>query len=292
MRAGPAIRRRSGPFVIPARVLLLSSGLLATGLALFNLYHEFHAKQVDLIYAVIAVLIAVIWLVALIAGFGGSRLAVFFAGTVAFVEFGVIASTHFVVGPSDIDTFWKAEGLPVAAVDMSLIPACMLVMVSAIVCWSTPSGRSRRLTMLPVLLVALVGATCVILQATDDIRRADFGAANAEDGTFAAAVLATAWLIGAFWIARVRRTGALIIALSTAGISYSFVTLHLVKRGIPISAIASHSGAIWAVVAAGAAVLAAASFLFSLGVVALSLRRSRRRPADATVKPLRRGAQG
>ena|SRR2546421_5486038 len=289
MRAGPAIRRRDGPFVLPARVLLLLSGLLAIALALFNLYHELHAKQVDQLYAAVAVIVAAVWLATLIAGFAGSRLAVFFAGAIGFIEFGVIASTHFVVGPADIDTFWKAEGLPVATVDMALIPCCVLVVMCATVCWSTPGGRSPRLSMLSVLLVALVGAVGVILQATDDIRRADFGAANAEDGTFAAAILATGWLIGALWISRARRTGALLVAVSTAGVWYSFVTLHLVKGGIAISAIALHSGAVWAGMAAGAAVLAAASFLFSLGLLALSLLRPRR-PAAATAKPLRRGA--
>jgi hypothetical protein len=284
------MRAQSGPFVLSARLLLLASGVLALGLALFNLYHEFHAKQVDQLYAIVALAVAVAWLASLIAGFAGSRLAVFVAGAIGFVEFAVIASTHFVVGPTDVDTFWKAEGLPIATVDMALIPGCVLVIMSAVVCWSTPRGRVQRSTMLPVLIVALLGAVCVLLQATDDIRRADFGAANAEDGTFAAAVLATGWLIGGLWIARVRRTGALIIAVSTAGVWFSFVTLHLVKGGVTIDTIVSRSGAFWALVAAGAAILAGASFLFSLGLLALSIVRRVRQPAAEPVKPLRRGA--
>lgn len=276
--------------MLSARVLLVLSGVLAIGLALFNLDHEFHARQVDQLYAIVAIAVAVAWLAALIGGFAGSRFAVFAAGAIGFVEFAVIASTHFVVGPADVDTFWKAEGLPIATVDMALIPACVLVVVSAIVCWSTPRGRVQRLTMLPVLIVALVGAVCVLLQATDDIRRADFGAANAEDGTFAAAVLVTGWLIGGFWIARVRRTGALIIAVSTAGVWFSFVTLHLVKGGVTINTIASRSGIFWAAVAAGAAILAGASFVFSLGLLVRSILRSLRQPAAETAKPLRRGA--
>jgi hypothetical protein len=290
MRAGPAIRAQSGPFVLPARALLLLSGGLALGLALFNLDHEFHAKQVDQLYTIVAVVVAVVWLASLLAGFAGSRLALFVAGAIGFVEFAIIASTHFVVGPADIDTFWKAEGLPVAGVDMALIPACVLVISSAVVCWSTPRGRVRRLTMLPVLIVALLGAVCVLLQATDDIRRADFGAANAEDGTFAAAVLSTGWLIGGLWIARARRTGALIIAVSTAGVWFSFVTVHLVKGGVTIDTIASRSGVVWAMVAAGATILAGASFLFSLGLLALSIVRPVRQPAAEPAKSLRRGA--
>lgn len=289
MRTRPPARVRSGPFVIPARTLLLVSGLLSLGLGLFNLYHEFHANQVDIVYVTVASGVGLCGLVLLVAAFFGLRIAVFLSGLIAFVEFAIILSTHFVIGPVDIDTFWKSEGLPIATVDMALVPATTLVVVSAAVAWGTPRGRNRRLETLPILVVAVIGAVLVILQATDDIWRADFGRANAEDGTFAAAILATVWLMGALWIARVRRTGALLIAVATFGIAYSFVTLHLVRGGIPVSAIASKSGIAWAYIQAGAAVLAAASCLLSLGILVQSVFRRRAR-ATATKQPVRRGA--
>jgi hypothetical protein len=273
MRARPGDRRPSGPFIIPARFILLIGGVLAIGLGAFNLFHELHAGQVDRTYAIVVLLVGVVWLAAIVFAFLGWRLAIFAAGLLAFIEFGVIASTHFVVGPVDIDVFWKAEGLPLATVDMALVACCILVATSAIVCWSTPRGRNPRMETLPILVVALLGAVLTILQATDDIRRANFGASNAEDGTFAATVLAAAWLLGGLWIARVRRTGALVIALATFGVWYSFVTLHLVSGGTTVTVIASRSGVAWALIAAAAANLAAASFVLAIGLLVLSLVR-------------------
>ncbi|HEV2012499.1 MAG TPA: hypothetical protein VGR77_01230 [Candidatus Dormibacteraeota bacterium] len=122
----------------------------------------------------------------------------------------------------------------------------------------------------------------MILQATDGVHRLDFGTANPEDGAFAAAIAASLWLLGGLWIARVRRTGALLIALATFIVWYSFVTLHLVKGGIGINKIASSSGMIWAVISVAAAVLAAASFLLALGILVLAIfRPSRSNPAQA-----------
>src|SRR3984893_13657425 len=48
MRASPAVRRAQGPFVLPARTLLMASGLLAVALAAFNLGHELHSTNVDI----------------------------------------------------------------------------------------------------------------------------------------------------------------------------------------------------------------------------------------------------
>src|SRR2546429_5048121 len=45
--------------------------------------------------------------------------------------------------------------------------------------------------------------------------RSDFGSATPEDGAFAAAVAIILWLVGALWLARARRTGALLIMLGT-----------------------------------------------------------------------------
>lgn len=281
---------RSGPFLLPARVLLVLAGVPAIALGVFNLLHELHAGQVDRLYTVLALLAFAIWLASLIVAFLGSRFGVFVAGAFGFIEFGLIASSHFVTGPQALGQFVKTEGLPIATVDMTLIPLCILVVMSALVSWSHPRGRSASLQTLPILIVAVLGAILVILQGTDDLHRADFGSANPEDGAFAAAALASGWLVGALWLARVRRTGTIVIALATFAISYSFVTLHLVMGGTSITAIASKSGAPWAVAAAGAVILAGASFLLVLGLFLWSMLRARGAARGIAAQPVRRGA--
>ncbi len=279
MPGSPKSRRSQGPFVIPARVLLLLTGLLAIGLGLFNLYHEYHAHQVDGVYGVVGIVLALVWLVSLALGFLGRRLGVFIAGAIAFVQFAVLTSGHFVIGPNDIDNFWKIEGLPVATADMGLFVACVLVVFAAVVCWSTPRARSSKLDTVPVLIVALIGAVLVILQATDQIHRAAFDGFNAEDGTFIAAVLASTWLLGGLWIARVRRIGALVIAVATFFVAFSFLSQHLLPGATPIDTVAKDSGVAWAAYATGAFILAGASLLFSVGVLLFGLlpRRNRKR---------------
>jgi hypothetical protein len=156
---------------------------------------------------------------------------------------------------------------------MGLLPACALSFLAAIVSWSHPTGRRRRLETLPLLVVAVVGACLVILAATDSLRRSDFGLANPEDALFVAAVTAAGWLVGAFWIGRVRRTGAIVIAVATFNVWYSFISIHLARGGTPVSDIASKSGPVWAGIALGSAILAVASFLAALTFFALALVR-------------------
>lgn len=276
--------------MLPARIVLLGAGVLAVGLGFLNLFHELHAGQVDVIYTTVAVIVGQIWLVSLVVAFLGFRFGVFLAGAVAFIEFAVIASSHFVSGSGALGLFVNKEGLALAAVDMALVPACALVVMSAAVCWSNPRGRNKDLSTLSLLVAAFVGSVLVILQATDDLHRADFGSASIEDGAFAATVLVSAWMTGGLWIARVRRTGALIIALATFGVWYSFVTLHLLKGGTGMSEITSKTGNVWAVIAVAAAVVAGASFLVSVGLLALSLVRRRRAAPAGASQPVRRGA--
>ena len=275
--------------MIPARILLLAGGVIAVGLGVFNLLHELHAGLVGRLYTGIALVVAIVWLAAIVVAFAGSRFGAFVAGATAFIEFAVVSSNHFVIGPGALTVFVKSEGLPVASVDMAIVPVCALVVISAVVAWSHPVGRTTNLETVPILVVALVGAVLVIVQATDDLHRGDFGTANGEDGAFAAAVVATAWLAGGLWIARVRRTGAILIALSTFVVWYSFITLHLVAGGTSVSDIASKSGAVWAVAAAGATVLAGASFLLALGLLIWSVVRPKRASVAAS-QPVRRGA--
>lgn len=290
MRARPAVRRGQGPFVLPARILLLTSGLLAVGLGAFTLLHERHSGQVDGVYTIVALILGAVWLACLVLAFLGFRIGVFGAAALAFTDFGVTASTHFVSGPGAIGGFVRSEGLPVAAVAMGLVCACVLTVISATVAWGNAKGRDRRLDTLPLLLVALAGAVLVILQATDGVHRDNFGSANTEDGAFAAAITASLWLLGGLWIGRVRRVGALMIMLATFIVWYSFVTLHLLKGGTSLSEVASKSGAIWAVFSAAAAVLAAASFLVALGLLAQSILRRKRAAVPAGAQPARRGA--
>jgi hypothetical protein len=287
MRNRPS--KRSGPFLVPARIVLLVSGLLAIGLAVGNLYYQFQGHQVDVVYAGIALAVAVVWLAGVIAAYLGWRLGIFVSGAIGFVQFCVLASSEFVVGPNDIDVLWKAVGLPVAPVEMGLIAASIIVVISAVVAWGSPTGRAPELESLPVLIVAVAAAVLVILQATDTLQRDQFGASNPEDGTLTAAIFAAGWLLGALWMASAQRLGALLVALTTFAVWFSFVTTHLLNGGTPITAIAKRSGAPWAVIDASAAILAAASFVFSVVVLVLLTVRQMRAPRSDEA-PVRRRA--
>jgi hypothetical protein len=186
------------------------------------------------------------------------------------------------------------EGLPVAAALIGLVFACVLTIMAAIVCWSHATGYSRRRETLPLLVVAAIGALLAILEATNNVHLATnalpgFGTTSAEDGAFTAAITASVWLIGGLWIARVRRTGALLIALATFMVCYSFVILH-VRGGTPLSVIATKSGLIWAVIAVAVAILAAASLLVALGLLAISILRRKRAAVPTGTRPARREA--
>jgi len=272
MRTSPAGRGAQGPFVVPARLLLLVAGLMSVALGSFNLIHELRSGNVDVIYLAVGGVVALIWLVSLYLAWRGSRLAVFVAGLIAFTEFGVIASGHFVTAPWEIDVYANHEGLPVAAVLIALLPACALTVVGAVVAWSHPTGRLRRLETLPLLVVSVLGGILAVLQTTDNVGRKDFGTATPEDGAFAAAVAIILWLVGVLWLARARRTGAIAIMLGTFILADAFVTLH-VLGGTPVSVIASKSGVVWAVIAVGVATLAAASFVAALTFLVAALTR-------------------
>lgn len=273
---------------MPARFVVLIAGLTGVALAGVNLWHEFHAAIVDRNIALGRAASGVVWLVAIILGFLGLRLGVFVAGAIAFAEFALTASTHFESGASaSLENFVKKEGVTMAPVDMVLLLACIMLVIGAAAAWTSPNGRNHQLATLPLFMASLVGAALVIAQASDDFRRTDFGSANPEDGAFAAVILAALWLVGGLWISSVRRTGALFIALATFGVWYSFVTLHVVS-GTTVNQIASNSGLVWAISAAGAAIVAAASFLVVTGLLAWSF--VRRKPPSAAAQPVRRGA--
>jgi len=290
MRASPAVRRAQGPFVLPARLLLLFASLLAIALGAFNLAHELHAGEVDIIYTVVAGAAVLLWLVSLLLVYKGVRVGAFIAGTIAFIEFGVIVSAHFVSGPAALSAFARHEGLQLASALMGLLPACLLGVMAAIVSWSHPTGYRRRLESLPLLIVGFAGAVLVVLAATDAINRSDLGGANPEDAAFIAAITSAAWLAGALWIARVRRTGAIVIAVGTFNIWYSFITIHLTKGATSVSEIGAKSGTIWAVISVAAPVLAAASFLVALGLLVVPMVRRKPGAVQVGTQPARRGA--
>src|SRR6266702_4169892 len=247
MQARPAGRVRQGPLLIPGRVLLLFSGLLALALSVFNLFHELHAAEVDRNYTIVALAIGVVWLASIILAFRGQPVGVLLTGALAFID---------------------------------LVVACVLTVMAAIVCWGHASGSSRRRETLPLLIVAAIGTLLAVLDATDNVHLAGqalpgFGTTAAEDGAFTAAIIAALWLVGGLWIARVRRTGALLIALATFMICYSFVILH-VRGGTPLNVIATKSGLIWAVIAAAVAILAAASLVAALGLLVIPIVRRTR----------------
>jgi len=283
--------RRGGPFVIPTRMLLLVSGLIAVALGSFTLLHERRSGQVDAVYLIVGLIVGVIWLASLVLAFRGVRTGIFLAAAFAFIDFGVTATSLFEAEPASLGSFVRSEGLPVATVAMSLLCACVLTVVTAAVAWGNASGRDRRLNTLPLLLVAVAGAVLVILRATDGVHRDSFGTANTEDGAFAAAVTASLWLLGGLWIARVRRVGALIIMLATFIVWYSFIGLHLLKGGTTLSQVAAKSGVIWVVFSASAAILAAASFLaaFAWFVLAVVQRPGLKSAPTATAVQRGRG---
>ena len=294
MQARPAVRVRQGPLLIPARVLLLVFGLVALALGVFNLFHELHAGDVDRNYTIVALVIGVVWLASIILAFRGQPVGVLLTGAIAFIELGAIATAHFTSTAAAIGSYVLKEGLPVAAALIGLVVACAITMMAAVVSWGHGTGSYRRRGTLPILIVAAIGALLAVLEATDNVHLAGkalpgFGTTGAEDGAFTAAIVAALWLVGGLWIARVRRTGALLIALATFMVCYSFVILHI-RGGTPLNVVTDKSGLIWAVIAAGVAILAAASLVVVLGLLALSFVRPRRATAPAGTRPARREA--
>src|SRR3989442_13997673 len=110
-------------------------------------------------FTAVALVVGAIWLVCIILAFIGLRFGIFGAAAIAFVEFAVVASTHFVSAAGALGTFVKHEGLPVATVAMALVPACAVVVISAAVSWTNSLGRNARLEELRQPLAAVLRAT-------------------------------------------------------------------------------------------------------------------------------------
>jgi hypothetical protein len=260
----PTKSRRSGPFVLPARVVFVFSGGLAIAMALVHLFDEVQRAEVDAFYAVLAVIASQLWLFSLYFAWRGNRLALAVAGFLAFAEFGIQASTHFAIGIYAVEFLAPSRGVGFTVNLLLLEVACAVCFITAIICASNPRGSVRRLESFPFLLVALAGTSAVILHAANDVGLKSFGSISIEDGLAFAAITATAWIIGALWMAGAPRLGALLVALAAANVVIPFVTLHLAKGGVSLDQIAKQSGAGWAVLAAAMAILAAASLIGSL----------------------------
>jgi hypothetical protein len=256
--------RRRGPFILSARLVFVASGLLAIAMGLVHLFDEVQRTEVDVFYAVVAAIVSQLWLLSLFFAWRGNQLALALAGFLAFAEFGVQASTHFAIGVYAVEFLTPSRGIGFPVNLMLLEVACAISFVTAIVCISNPRGTIQRLESFPFLLVALAGASALILHAADDIGRKGFGAIGIEDGVAVASITATIWIIGALWMAGAPRLGAVLVALATANVVIPFITLHLAKGGVSLSQIAKQSGAGWAVLAAAMAILAAASLIGSV----------------------------
>jgi hypothetical protein len=267
----PTTARRRGPFLLPARVVFVSTGVLAIAMGLVHLFDEVQRTEVDVFYAVIAVIVSQVWLLSLFLAWRGNQLALALAAFLAFAEFGVQASTHFAIGVNAVEFLTPSRGIGFPVNLMLLEVACAISFITAIVCISNPRGTVRRLESFPFLLVALAGASALILHAANDIGRQGFGSLSIEDGVAVATITATAWIIGALWMAGAPRLGAVLVALATADVVIPFATLHLANGGVSLDQIARQSGVGWAVLAAAMAILAAASLIGSLTWLAWKL---------------------
>jgi hypothetical protein len=174
--------RKSGPFVLPARVVFVSSGLLAIAMGLVHLFDEVQRTEVDVLYAVIAVIVSQLWLFSLFFAWRGNRFALAFAGFLAFAEFGVQASTHFAIGIYAVEFLAPTRGVGFTVNLLLLEVACAVCFVSAIICASNPRGTSQRLESFPFLLLALAGASALLLHAANSVGLRSFGSISIEDG--------------------------------------------------------------------------------------------------------------
>jgi len=269
--ASPYFRAKRAPFLIPARVLVVIVGLVAISAAVLHLVDEVQRTESAGIFLLAVIGLGVIWLVSLGIAWRGSRIALFIAGLLAFAEFGLQATNHFITGGSqDISTLALHRGLAVGITLLALGPACLLTSIAAIEAVSNPRGRSVSRTGLVQLAISVPGVIFLILHAADDLGRGGFGSISPEDGSFLAMVIATIWALGALWTAGHPRRGSVLTAVATGFVLVPFYSLHL-AGGVSLATIAQKSGAVWAVVAGAMAGCAALAFALAAGFLITSL---------------------
>ena len=274
VRASSARAPRTGPFVISPRVLLVASSLLAIAMGLLHVVDELQLNQVGTAYAAVAVVVSLAWLVSVFFTFRGSRIALTIGALIAFTEFATQAVSHFTAGPQGLSSVISSRGLGFAVTLLLLEPACVIACIAALICVTNATGTTRQLRSFPVLLLALVGSSLVLLHAADDIGRAGFGKLSIEDGTLVAMLTVTVWVMGALWMATARRRGALLVAAATLNVVIPFYTLHLAAGGVSLPTIAAKSGVGWSMLAAAMAGLALFSLVAAIGWLALTIRAS------------------
>jgi hypothetical protein len=279
----PYFRARRAPFLIPARVLVAIVGLTAIGAAVLHLVDEVQRTESAGIFLLALIGLGTIWLVSLGIAWRGSRIALFIAGLLAFAEFGLQASNHFITGGSqDISTLSLHRGLAVGITLLALGPACLLTSIAAIEAVSNPRGRSVSRLGMAQLATSVPGVIFVLLHTADDLGRGGFGSLSPEDGSFLAMVIATVWALGALWTASHHRRGSVLTVVATSFVLVPFYTLHL-AGGVSLATIAQKSGPVWAVIAGAMAGCAALAFALAAGSLVTSIATQRRRA--------RRGAQ-
>jgi hypothetical protein len=279
----PYFRARRAPFLIPARVLVAIVGLIAISAAVLHLVDEVQRTESAGIFLLALIGLGTIWLVSLGIAWRGSRIALFIAGLLAFAEFGLQASNHFITGGSqDISTLSLHRGLAVGITLLALGPACLLTSIAAIEAVSNPRGRSVSRLGMAQLATSVPGVIFVLLHTADDLGRGGFGSLSPEDGSFLAMVIATVWALGALWTASHHRRGSVLTVVATSFVLVPFYTLHL-AGGVSLATIAQKSGPVWAVIAGAMAGCAALAFALAAGSLVTSIATQRRRA--------RRGAQ-
>jgi hypothetical protein len=270
---------KSGPFLLPARVLLPLFGLIAVATGALHLADELHRAEVDRLYAAIAGAVWIIFAAGVVGAFWGRRPALLAAGIPAFVAFGLQTSTHFVPGTNSISDLTHTQGQSFAIAVLALVCSCVMVAILSVIAWSNPAGRSRRVATAPLLGVAVLGSILLLLHAADDILVSGFGTLKPEDGALVAMVTAVAWTGGALWIASAQVRGSILTAAASANVVIPFVTIHLASGGVSVAKIAATEGVPWAVIAVALFVCAALSLVASVGLLVLALVQRRRRRA-------------
>ena len=272
-------------FAIPARTVVVFSGLVAIALGLLHLVDEVQRGETRATLIWVAVLLAGVWLLSLFLIWRGNRVALLVAGTIAFAEFATQGLNHFVSGGSiDLGALARTRGLPAAIALLFLGPSCLIMCVAAMDCAANPRGRATGWRGLIALGLSAAGGTLVLLHAADDLHRSGFGSLSAEDGAFVAMVIATVWVLGGLSTAGHLRRGTFFVIAATLFVLIPFYNLHLASGGVSLGKIASESGMAWALVAAATAVCAGLALAFSLLVLGLQLS-VRRRPQGKAPAP-------
>jgi hypothetical protein len=260
----PAPLPKAGPFDFSARLILVGLGAIIVPLTVIHLVDEMQRHEYIGLYAVVVAVGILGFLLSLFLAYRGSLLAAIAVGVLAFGELALQVSTHFAAGPTDLSTLVPTQGMWFIIVLLFLGTACLLELVVALVATINGDGWARQIRSLPLLAVSVTGASLFLLHAAYDVRWKGFGGLNVEDGALLAMVTAALWILGALWTASAIRRGTILVSVSTLNVWWPFYTLHLGPSGVSLTAIGHRSGLGFALIAAGAALLAAYAFLVAI----------------------------